>query len=258
MNKPLDSYFSKTIEKGLRILSLFNPNRTRLSLKEISEGIGINSTSAFRFTNTLVKLGYLRKDPRTKLLKIGPKAISLSYNLMKSFDLLQIIKPAIDETYDTYKITIDSALLNGNTILILYRREAQDTLTFRLPKVTTALHCTAMGKAALAYLPEDEVLSIIDRIDLIRKTDNSITSKEDLIADLKKTRKRGYSLNNEEYVPGLIAIGAPLINMATNRAIGGISFDFSTIQYSLNMIQKKYAKTIIKLARDISEMIPMG
>lgn len=258
MSKPSNSYFSKTIEKGLSILNLFNQNRTVISLKEISQDIGINRTSAFRFANTFIQLGYLRKDPRTKLLKLGPRSISLSYSLMKSFDLLQIIKPFIDNAYNTYNITIDSALLYGDTILILYRREAKETLTFRLPPVTTSLHCTALGKAALAYLPEDEMLAVIERMDLIKKTKNSLNNKEDFIADLKRTRERGYSLNNEEYVPGLIAIGSPLLNMETNRAIGAISFDFSTIQYSLNTIKRKYAKAVVKLAKDISGMIPIG
>ncbi len=257
MRKPQNPYFSKTIEKGLKILNLFNQNRTSLTLKEISQDVDINKTSAFRFANTLIQLGYLRKDPKTRLLKLGPKALFLSHSLMKSFDLLQIIKPFIDDAYKRYNNTIDSALLDGNTILILYRREAKDTLTFRLPPVTTALYCTALGKAALAHIPENEILAIIEQIDFIKKTKNSLVNKEALMTDLKKTRKRGYSLNNEEYVLGLISIGAPLLNMEANRAIGAISFDFSTAQYSLNTIERKYAKTIVKLAKDISAMIPI-
>ena len=97
MKEVPESYFSKTIEKGLRILNLFNQGRTRLSLKMISEEIGINKTSAFRYINTLVQLGYLKKDPQTKLLEIGPKAVYLSYTITKSFNLLQIIKPLVDE-----------------------------------------------------------------------------------------------------------------------------------------------------------------
>jgi len=252
MNEHSSQYFSKTIEKGFRILNLFNQDRTSLSLKEISQDIGINKTSAFRFVNTMVKLGYLKKDPRTRLLKLGPEVISLSYSLMGSFDLLQIIKPPIDDIYKAYNITIDCALLDGDKMLLLYQREAKETLTFRLPKVITALNCGALGKAALSQLPEKEMLALIEHITLIRKTHNSITSKDDLIADLKKTRKRGYSLNNEEYVLGLIAIGAPLLNMEANRAIGAISFDFPTTQYSLNMVVRKYSKIILGLAKDIS------
>jgi len=64
--------FSKIIDKGLNILDLFRPEATSLSLKEIAEATGINRTSSFRFVDTLVQLGYPRKDPRLKLIKPGP------------------------------------------------------------------------------------------------------------------------------------------------------------------------------------------
>lgn len=257
-NKYSNQYFSKSFEKGLRILNLFNQDRTSLSLKEISQLVSMNLTSAFRYVNTLIQLGYVRKDPRTKLLKLGFKAISLSNQLLKSFDMLQIIKPFLDSAYNAYNVTIDSALLDGDALVKLYQKVAKDTLTFHLPLVEPAVHCTSLGKAALSHLPENEMLAFIERLDLVKKTNKSLANKDDLIADLKKTKKRGYSFNNEEYLRGLISIGAPLINMETNRAIGAISFDFSTIQYSLKTIESKYSKAIVKLAKQISEMIPAG
>jgi DNA-binding IclR family transcriptional regulator len=144
-------YFSKVVDKGLRILDLFRPEATSLSLKQIVEATGINRTSAFRFIDTLVQLGYLRKDPKTKLLNLGPKALSLGQNIINSFDLLQIVRPLIDEAYQEFNITIDSAVLDDVTIVRLYRREARDTLIFKLPQVLPSglLHCMALGKACL-------------------------------------------------------------------------------------------------------------
>ena len=86
-------------------------------------------------------------------------------------------------------------------------------------------------------------------------TKKTLVGKKELIADLEKTRKRGYSLNNEEYINGLISIGAPLFNLHTNRVVGSISFDSTTIQQSLHAFEKKYAKIILETAKDISELI---
>ena len=68
-----DKYFSKTIEKGLLILSLFDRDHSKRSLSEISHITGINKTSVFRFVNTLVELGYLRKNSSSRLIRLGPK-----------------------------------------------------------------------------------------------------------------------------------------------------------------------------------------
>ena len=151
---PRDPYFSKVIEKGLRILVLFTPETPKLSLKDIVLRTRINPTSTFRFVETLIQLGYLVKDRETKLVKLGPMALALSHNIIKSFDLLQIVKPHIDEAFARSKVTIDSALVEENRLVLLYRREAKDTLTLTLPLVSTQLHCSALGKAYLSALPE--------------------------------------------------------------------------------------------------------
>jgi predicted transcriptional regulator len=59
-------YFSNAIANGLKILRLFDTDRTKLSLNEISQELGLNKASVFRFVNTLIELGYLIKEPRTK------------------------------------------------------------------------------------------------------------------------------------------------------------------------------------------------
>lgn len=258
MNQRTNHYFSTSVEKGFRILGLFNQDRKKMSLTDIAKAIGIGKVSAFRYVNTLIELGYLRREPQTKLLKPGPSAIMLSNNLMKSFDLLEIIRPYIDEAYNTFNVSIDSALLEGNALLKLYQRVVKEKIMYDLPIVETGLHCTALGKAALAFIPEQEMRSIVDSMNLVKRSKNTLIRKADLLAELAKTRKRGYSLNDEEYIIGLISIGAPLVNTEANCAIGAVSFTFSTSEYSVKKMEKKYANVVVDLANDISKVIPIG
>ena len=248
-------YFSKSFEKGLKIMGLFNPERRSLSLKEVSEMIGANKSSAYRFVNTLVKLDYIKKDPRTKLLTLAPNSYLLGLNLSRSFSLLQVIKPFIDEVYDARHISIDSALLSGGTLLKLYQRVAADTVTYQISVVDPAIHCHALGKAILAFLPPDEMQDIVDHLHLVRKTENTLTTKKDLLADLKKTRERGYALNNEEVVLGLFAIALPFFSHDTKRPVGAVSFDFSTAQHSVKETCEQYVPILRKLAEDISRVV---
>jgi DNA-binding IclR family transcriptional regulator len=249
-------YFSKIIEKGLRILTLFTPETTSLSLKDITLKTRINPTSTFRFVETLIQLGYLKKDPRTKLIKLGPMALALSHNIIKSFDILQIIKPHIDEAFGRFNVTIDSAIIEEQRIVLLYRREAKDTLTFTLPLLSPHIHCSALGKAYLSGLSEDALLSILDGLTLTRRTPYSLASKSAVLADLRKTRERGYAVNNEEYVLGLISIGAPLINKDGN-VLGAVTFDVSTAQYTLEEAEKRFAPAVLRLVKDIQPMLPL-
>jgi IclR family pca regulon transcriptional regulator len=248
-------YFSKPFAKGLKVLGLFSNERTSLSLKEIAEIMDTDRSSAYRFTNTLVELNYLKKDPRSKLLTLGPSAYFLGLNLVKSFSLRQVIRPFIDDVHHKYGITIDAAFLEGDIAVQLYYCPAENALTYQLPIVNPAIHCTSVGKAILAFLPKDEMLAIVDRLPLVKKTERSITNKEDLLADLKKTRQKGYAINNEELVVGQIVIGAPFFNLETGRPMGAVSFDFSIIQNTLKGIETKYLDILLKLAKDISGVI---
>lgn len=251
-----DQYFSKTLEKGFVILDLFDRDHPRRRLSEISQLTGINKTSVYRFVSTMVKLGYLSKNNR--LLKLGPRALLLGHNFIQSFDLLQGIKPLIDKAFIENKITIDSALLHGLTLLALYRREAPGTVFFRQPLINQDFHARAIGKAVLAQLNENELLHILDRVSLKKHTAKTISRKEDIVPEIEVTKERGYSINNEEFMSGLICIGAPLLNFKTKSVVGAISFDFPSSEQSLSSIERNYTGILTKLASDISEMITLA
>lgn len=248
-------YFSKIIEKGLRILSLFTPETTSLSLTDIARQTRINPTSTFRFVETLVQLGYLRKDARTKLIKLGPISLALSYNIIKSFDVLQVVKPAVDKAFERHNVSIDTAVTEHGRLVLLYRREVKDTLTFILPLVSSDLQCSALGKAYLAALPDKELRALLDETAFVRRTRRSLTSRAAVLADLRRTRARGYSVNNEEYILGLISIGAPLINK-DGDVLGAVSFDTTTVQHTINEAEKLFAPAVIALAKEIQSLLP--
>jgi IclR family pca regulon transcriptional regulator len=248
-------YFSKTIEKGFSIINLFDQNHTRRNLTEISRLLGINTTSTYRYVNTLIELGYLKRVSNSKMIKLGPKALSLGYQFLQGFELLQSIKPLIDKTFQEQNITIDTVLKDGDTLIALYRREAKNTINFRHPLVSKSIYARATGKAILANLPREELSTFLFKTELISKTENTIVESGRLLADLELTQKRGYSLANEEYLPGLNAIGAPLINIRNHEVLGAVSFDFPSLQFSIEEIEKNYADAIRQIALDLSEVI---
>jgi IclR family pca regulon transcriptional regulator len=248
-------YFSEPFAKGLQVLGLFNSARKSLSLKDVAASLGTNPSSAYRFANTLVALKYLSKDPKTRLLSLGQKAYRLGLGLVSSFSLLDIVKPFVDEVNERYNISVDSCVFEEQALLQLYFRGAKDAPTYKALIINPAIHCAGLGKAILAYLPDEERKAVLGRLPLVPRTDRSITTMKALLADLERTRRRGYAINNEEYIRGLFTIATPFVNMDTGWPVGAVSFDFLVSQDSLANVEKKYAKVLIKLGRDISAVI---
>jgi DNA-binding IclR family transcriptional regulator len=250
-------YFSSSLEKGLRILKLFTPDHPELGLSQIVQGTQLNKTVAYRYANTLLQLGYLKKNPQTKLFSLGFQTISLGFNSIQNTDILQMARPLIDEAFEKNNITIELSLFDEDSVVMVYRREIPEVLMAR-PKMfyrTDHLYCTAVGKAILSQLSMADLMKLIEHIPLIKRTDNTIISMDKLLADLEKTRKRGYAINNEEYIPGLVTLGAPILNIQTKKVKGAISFESSTIQLSINRLEKIYADRIIYLGNEISKRL---
>jgi DNA-binding IclR family transcriptional regulator len=249
-------YFSTSLQKGLKILSLFDTEAGSLTQTEISRILALNMTSTYRFVNTLVELGYLEKDPKTKEVRLGIRSLVLGTNIIRSSDELRLMKKLVDEVHSRYNITIDVAFAVDDNLMRAYQREAKETLTYHLPAIAkNSLHNTSIGKAYLSTLSDDSLKRVVDRISFAAKTGKTIVKRDELLSEIEKTGQRGYAMCVEEYLPGLITIGAPLINLNTGMGLGGVSFDFSIIQKNAREVEEKYSALIIELAGSISEVL---
>jgi len=250
-------YFSKSLDKGLKILALFNRETPVLTQSEIAKTLGLNMTSAYRYINTLVELGYLEKNTKTREIRPSILCMIFCTNLMRTNDHLRMIKEVVDRIHSENNISIDVAFVVDDTIVHIYHRDAEETLTYRLPDFSkNCLHNTALGKAYLSSLTDDLIAEKIDTMILVAKTEKTIVNKDALAAELKKTKARQYALTEEEYLPGLVAIGAPLYDPISGKGVGAVSFDFSVLQISAGEIQAKYGGLIKETAKAISELLP--
>jgi len=250
-------YFSKSLEKGLKILALFNRETPVLTQSEIAKLLGLNMTTTYRYINTLVELGYLEKDKKTRAIRPSILCLLLCTNLMQAADHLRMIKAMVDKIHGEHNISIDVAFVIDDTIRHLYHRQAQETLTFSLPDDSkNCLHNTALGKAYLSALPEDLIAKKIDTLTLVAKTEKTIVDKPALFTVLQEAKVRQYAVSEEEYLPGLIAIGSPLLDPISRAGVGAVSFDFSTLQHTTAEIEIKYGDMVRETARRLSEILP--
>jgi DNA-binding IclR family transcriptional regulator len=252
-------YFSKSLEKGLKILALFNQQTPVLTQSETAKRLGLNMTSTYRYINTLEELGYLEKDAKTK--EIRPTILCLVFcnNIMRATDHLRLIKKLVDRVHRENNISIDVVAVVDGVIRRLYNREAKETLTYHLPESSThCLHNTALGKAYLSSLADDRLIERIATMKLEARTEKSIVDKNQLLDEIRQVKMRGYAISEQEYLPGLIAIGAPLCDPITGKGVGAVSFDFSVLQHDVKTIETQYAELVRQTARMLSELLPPG
>jgi len=250
-------YFSKSLEKGLKILALFTKDSPTRTQSEIAKILGLDMTTTYRYINTLVEMGYLEKDLKTKVIRPSLHCLLLCINLLHSIDNFQMMKEVVNRINREDNISIDVVFAENDTLMRIYHKEAAETLTYRLPEFSkNSLHNTALGKAYLSSLPDELIAEKIGAMELVAKTPKTIVDKAKLFKEIEITKKRGFAIADEEYLPGVLAIAAPLYDPLTGLGIGAVSFDFSVLQHTGAAIIAAYKEKIIATAETLSKLLP--
>ena len=153
---------SQSLERGLAILSSFNSDRPLIGVSELSRDLELSRSTAHRYIATLAQLGYLQQDPDSRRYRLGPKVLDLGFSAINSMDLREISAPHLRQLSDETEHTVNLAILDGIDVVYIERcrttgpgqRDIDLNLHVgaRLPA-----YCTAMGKAILAFVPEDHL-----------------------------------------------------------------------------------------------------
>jgi IclR family transcriptional regulator, pca regulon regulatory protein len=253
MNKEKDKSYIGSLAKGMDVLSLVVHSKTVLGITEISRVLNLSIGSVQRVTNTLQKLGYLRKDENKQGYVLGYKAWGLGLSIIKDIDLKRVAHPYLQELSQEIGETVNLAILDGRDIVYVDRIKTEQIININLSIGSRLpVYCTSMGKSLLAFLPDNEISKILDAIDIKPITPNTITDKSRLLEELQQVRQRGFSLNDRELEIGLRSVAAP-VRDESKRVIAAVNIAVPSTRITLEELSTDLANKAVNVARIISE-----
>jgi DNA-binding IclR family transcriptional regulator len=176
----------------------------RLTLAQIVRRTGLPRSSAHRMLERLVQLRWLRRSGRD--YELGMRLVELGSLAVHQDRLVQAAGPLLGELHRATGLVAQLAVLDGPDVV--YLDQVGDRLVDAIPTRVGGrqpAHCTAAGKAILAYGDRD------DQVDLrVRKTKYSISTRSQLTAELAKVRAHGVAFEREEALPGFGCVAAPI------------------------------------------------
>jgi DNA-binding IclR family transcriptional regulator len=116
------------------------------------------------------------------------------------------------------------------------------------------LHCTSVGKAILAFLPEEKITEIMKRIRYERFTHRTIATAEALRTEIEKTHRRGYAVDDEEFEEGLRCIAVPVLD-AQRQPVAAVSISGPSFRVTAQKLPS-IANHLLQCVRGIS--VDMG
>lgn len=233
------------------ILSLFGSTGTFLGISEIAAAMKLNKGTVWGLVITLEQNGFLRQDQDTRKYTVGPRLFELGMVYSSGLEINAQASRPVQQLANRTSLNARVGVYEGGMVLttLMALPKSEDSLSHQLgPRVPA--YCSGLGKAMLAYLPPDELKEYLHDTKLVRHTPTTIVDLKLLLQDLEKTRERGYSINREEMIPGVAALGTPVFS-GKRRLAGAISVSHSS-KVLLGKRCEEFAQELLCTASEIA------
>ena len=239
-----------SIIKAFQLVDCFCGPIHEFTLTQLAMELNISIGSAQRITHTLMSLGYLTKDSKTKEYRLSPKWLTIGFAFLDQIDLSKIALPHLTELNEQTKEDVSLAVRDGDEVLYVERLPTSYMVTTKArPGLRRPIEVNSMGKAILAFLDNHEREKILNRI--LSRNEISDKEKEKIENELKKIRKSGYAINKTGFGEGVFAVAVPIMNHE-GVAFAGMNISIPMSRISKNKIYREYLPRLIEKGKLIS------
>jgi DNA-binding IclR family transcriptional regulator len=247
-----DRLLLNSVVKTFKLLETVCISKESFTLSDLSKLLNLSIGATQRITHTLILMGYLHRDLKTKTFGTTPKILSLGYNHLSIYEIREIALPFMRELNEQINEVVNLAIIDNDEIFYIERFETSHSLTTNVRVGSRKpLHCTSIGKVLLAFLPQNEQEEVLTRISLEKFNANTITDKNKLRNQLKKIREKGYSENLSEMTEGLFSVAVPLINHE-ERAVAGMNIVIPLSRLNREKVSKEFLPLLIGQGQKVS------
>ncbi len=205
----------KSVTRSLRILEAVARHQP-VTVGELTRLFGLPKSTVQRTLVTLNEAGWLRANRKdTTRWEIGARVLAVRPAALQGSSLFAAAREPMIRLRDALDETIHLAVPDALHGMVVVDRVDCDhaVRTFHAIGATSPLHATAAGHTVLAHLPKSEVDEFTART-LEGYGEETITDPRELRAELERVRERGYAVNHNQYVQGVCAIAAPVLDAA--------------------------------------------
>ncbi|MGH9327163.1 MAG: IclR family transcriptional regulator [Terriglobia bacterium] len=247
-------YQTQVIDRAFAILDVLAASARGQSLTQLTHRLGLSKSTCHRLLKILERYRFAEKDPLTSKFRLGGRVLELGAQAAAQIDVIQEAIPFLErlsqETRETARLGVltDLEVVSIATADGHHALRMSPTLGRRSP-----VYCSSLGKAILAFLPEEKYRIIMSGCRLRPFTRNTITRRSDLRMELTRIKKRGYAIDQEELESGLSCIGAPVWDYSC-KVVAAISIAGAAQRFGREQLPE-LAQFVMSAAADLSRRL---
>ncbi len=228
------AYPIASVNNALRLLLLFR-EQPRVRLTDACKYLGVAHSTAHRLLAMLAHHGFVQQDPLSKAYIAGPALVEVGLAVVGSLNVREQARPMMEELSTELGETVHLGVVEGNQVRYVDAVESERAL--RVVARTGTLvpaHCTSLGKALLGLKTDQQVAELYPTSaePFAARTDRSITTQADLLAELNRTRARGYAINSAETEDDVGSVAVAFHDFAGRAAAIAVAAPLSRLNKS--------------------------
>ena len=251
--RKIDKNKSSTVLRSFQVLEIVAAASTPMTVNDVAEEIKMDKTTVYRMLMTLVEAGYVIRDELSKRYRLGYKVVSLSRNLLVENEVSNLIRQTLEDLSEKTCETLHYAVLDGNETVLVQRVKGKQlvSIDFQIGD-RSKLHCTAIGKALLAFQDIRYIEHII-AAGLPKFTSHTITDPDTFRQELQRIRSQGYAIDDLELSENMRCIAVPIFE-GGGRVTGGLSMFGPDSRFTLKKLEELQAP-LLKASRELSKQL---
>jgi DNA-binding IclR family transcriptional regulator len=204
------NYDITALQRGLRLLHLFSESPRGLTAKQVAALSRLPVSTVHRFLANLVTTGFLNRDTEGTH-HLGIACFSIGQAAAGQLDIRRLSLPYLRDLNQQTRETIHLTVRHALSAVYVEKLDSPEPLRiYSRIGASVPLHCTAVGKVMLAYMPTGEQDQVLPELDLKRRTPNSVGNLQELRVELLRVRKNGYASDLEEHELHIRCVAAPI------------------------------------------------
>jgi DNA-binding IclR family transcriptional regulator len=245
--------FLGSLAKCFQVLEALNTAGRAVGLTELAQLAGLDRSGVQRVTHTLRVLGYLRQDPATKAFRLSGRMLEFGHTVLTTNHVRERAQPHLEALNRRTSETVNLMELEGQEIVYVSRFPSLHAVSVdlhvgsRLPA-----HCTAAGRAILAWMEPSEALALLKSAPRISMTQFTITDLTGLREALQSARTQGYAVNDQEAFIGDISVAAPLLD-PQGRPLGAVNIAVPSPRWQLQQVLDRLVPHLLRTVASVNK-----
>ena len=252
MSKDSDLYVS-ALARGLSVIETFGPGRSHQTLAEVAKLTGLNRATVRRLLHTLVDMRYADFDGQR--FSLNSRTLRLGYAYLSSLPFWELAQKRMEKLADQYGESWALGVLEDTDVVFVARVQSASqimainlTIGSRMP-----LYASGVGRVLLAGLPDADLNRYLAQVGTLSAlTSHTLTTVEALRAKIEETRQQGWTISNQEYEYGLMALAVP-VRDRQGRVIAALNLGSHANRMTPEQMVADYLKPLQQAAADIGQ-----